>query len=47
MKNEFLNDFYKSLEGEVSPDYVKNLKKLIRKHELSEDSLEKLIEEVI
>ncbi len=47
MKSKFFNNFYKSLEREVSPDYVKDLKKMIENHELDEDSLEKLIEEVI
>lgn len=47
MKTEFINDFYKTLEEKTNPTYIKSLKKLIDSDELSEDSLEKLIQEVI
>ncbi|WP_405268061.1 hypothetical protein [Methanobrevibacter sp.] len=47
MKTEFFNDFYRSLQEEVSPEYVKSLKKLIELQQLTEDELEQLIQEVI
>lgn len=47
MKTEFINDFYKTLEEKTNPTYTKALKKLIDSEELTEDSLEKLIREVI
>ena len=46
MKNEFLKDYYKSLEDEVNSEYVNSLKKLIEDEELNVDSLESLIKEV-
>lgn len=47
MKTKLLNDFYECLEEELNIDYVNALKELINTDKLDEDSLEKLIKEVI
>lgn len=48
MKSQFLNEFYQSLEETIDNEsFIKSLKNLIDEENLSQETLDELIQEVV